>query len=231
MMCFAISAVKANRLYWLGRYTERVYISLHLLRKCYDRMIDGSPQEYMNYYHKMDVSNMYKNLDSFKLGLMYDTTNPASLIRSIESANDNAIVLREEITSESLAYIQLSMLVISKYAEVKEPNITNLQSITDHLLAFWGSIDERVADDRVINLIKTGRLVENIDMHVRFSYEFDRIKTTFDQLGECEPIKMGLYDNHIMSLLKSMLNVDEYNPEDTTYETTLLKYMNQLVLV
>ena len=36
-----ISATKANSLYWLGRYEERVYITLHLLRKCYDKMIDG----------------------------------------------------------------------------------------------------------------------------------------------------------------------------------------------
>ena len=42
----AISANKANRLYWLGRYTERVYLSLHFLRRYYDQMIDGHPQNY-----------------------------------------------------------------------------------------------------------------------------------------------------------------------------------------
>ena len=41
-----ISAAKANRLYWLGRYEERVYLTLHLLRKCYDKMIDGTPEDY-----------------------------------------------------------------------------------------------------------------------------------------------------------------------------------------
>lgn len=45
MTCYTISAMKANRLYWLGRYTERVYTSLHFLRRCYDRMIDGQPEE------------------------------------------------------------------------------------------------------------------------------------------------------------------------------------------
>lgn len=231
MMCFAISAVKANRLFWLGRYTERVYTSLHLLRRCYDRMIDGSPQEYEDYYHKMDLNAMYHDLDSFKLGLMYDKNNPASLIRSLQSASDNAIVLREEITSESLAYIELSMSLINKYAVLQEPNITNLQPITDYLLAFWGSVDERVNDERISNLIKTGRLVENIDMHVRFGYDYDRVENSFEQLEDCEPIRMGLYDNNIMSQLKTMLKEDQYDPENIDYETTLLKYMNQLVLV
>ena len=37
-----LSANKANSLFWLGRYEERVYITLHLMRKCYDKMIDGT---------------------------------------------------------------------------------------------------------------------------------------------------------------------------------------------
>lgn len=41
-----LSPSKANSLYWLGRYTERVYLELHLLRLCFDKMIDGDPQEY-----------------------------------------------------------------------------------------------------------------------------------------------------------------------------------------
>ena len=36
-ICNAISATKANRLYWLGRYAERVYLSLHLLLKFYEQ--------------------------------------------------------------------------------------------------------------------------------------------------------------------------------------------------
>mgnify|MGYP003595176586 FL=1 len=77
MVCYTISATKANRLYWLGRYTERVYTSLHLLRRCYDKMIDGSTDEYEMYYHTMDVADTYPDIEAFKLGLMYDSHNPA----------------------------------------------------------------------------------------------------------------------------------------------------------
>ena len=230
-MCFAISAVKANRLYWLGRYTERVYISLHLLRRCYDKMIDGDLKEYENYYRTMDADRQYKNMEDFKMGLMYDEHNPASLVRSLEAANDNAIVLREEITSESLAYIQMSLALMKRCAERRVSNITNLQSVTDYLLAFWGSAAERIGDERVRNFIRTGRLVENIDMHIRFGYDFDRIEDSFTQLVSCETIKSGLYDPNMMDRLRSMLTVEQYQPMNTCYETTLLKYMNQLILV
>lgn len=115
--CNAISAIKANRLYWLGRYTERVYISLHLLRRYYDKMIDGKPKEYEEYYQKLDTSNPYPDKESFRIGYMYDDKNPCSLISGLTAANDNAIVLREEIMSETLSYIELSLSYIRKSAE------------------------------------------------------------------------------------------------------------------
>lgn len=115
----AISAIKANRLYWLGRYTERVYISLHLLRRYYDKMIDGEPKEYEEYYQKLDTSNPYPDMESFRMGYMYDDKNPCSLISGLIAANDNAIVLREEIMSETLSYVELSLSHIRKSAEKK----------------------------------------------------------------------------------------------------------------
>ena len=51
-----ISATKANRLYWLGRYEDRVYMTLHLLNKCYDKMIDGQPDEYTHFWQRLDTA-------------------------------------------------------------------------------------------------------------------------------------------------------------------------------
>ena len=110
VMCYTIPANKANRLFWLGRYTERVYISLHLLRRYYDRMIDGQPKDYEEFYQKLDFGNPYPDKESLRLGYMYDANNPASLLSELVAANDNAIVLREEIKSETLSYVQLSLL-------------------------------------------------------------------------------------------------------------------------
>jgi hypothetical protein len=47
---------------------------------------------------------------------MYDPQNRVS-VAGLESANDNAIVLREEIKSESLSYIQMSLCYIKECAE------------------------------------------------------------------------------------------------------------------
>ena len=231
MMCYAISATKANRLYWLGRYTERVYISLHLLRRYYDKMIDGQPLEYEEYYKKLDINNPYGDMDSFRMGHMYDEKNPCSLLSGLESANDNAIVLREEIMSETLSYIQLSLCYIKKEAEKKDANITNLQCITDYLLAFWGSIDERVFDERIRNFLKIGKLVENVDMHIRFDYPYYRIEEAYESLKNCAEIEDGLFDQMILKQLDNLLVDDLYNHQDDEYKIKVLKFLNHLVLL
>ncbi len=231
MMCYAIPATKANRLYWLGRYAERVYISLHLLRRYYDRMIDGDPKDYEEYYQKLDIVDQYGNDEAFRLGQMYDPKNVGSLISGLELANDNAIVLREEIKSESLSYIQMSLCHIKQCAERQEKNITELQPITDYLLAFFGSIDERVFDERLRNLIKMGRLVENIDLHIRFDYPYYRIEEAFESLKDCAAVEDNLFDQVILQRLDELIREDLYEAPTDGYKQTLLTYLNHLVLL
>ena len=222
----AISAIKANRLYWLGRYTERVYISLHLLRRYYDKMIDGEPKEYEEYYQKLDTNNPYPDRESFRIG-----KNPCSLISGLTAANDNAIVLREEIMSETLSYIELSLSYIRKSAEKKGDNITDLQPITDYLLAFWGSVDERVFDERVRNFLRIGKLVENMDMHIRFDYPFYRIEEAFESLKLCAETEEGIFDPMILEHLDELLSEEKYDSSNLEYKATVLKYLNHLVLL
>ena len=67
-----ISANTANRLFWLGRYVERVYMTLHLLRRVYDKMIDGQPADYESFWKKLDMTDSYASTGEFTLGMMYD---------------------------------------------------------------------------------------------------------------------------------------------------------------
>ncbi len=233
MISYTISANKANRLYWLGRYAERVYISLHLLRRYYDKMIDGQPKEYEEYYQKLDASNLYTDMESFRMGYMYDGKNPCSLLSGLTSAYDNAIVLREEIMSETLSYIQLSLSHIHEAAKKEDSNITDLQPITDYLLAFWGSVDERV-QERIRNILRIGKLIENMDMHIRFDYPFFRIKEVYDSLKKCGETEEELFDLMILQQLDKLLDEDVYNmhhENNAEYKGKLLKYLNHLVLL
>ena len=227
-----ISAAKANRLFWLGRYAERVYIELHLLRRYHDRMLDGDAREYEEYYRRLEIPNPYDDAEGFKLGFLYDRTNPASIISGLTSANDNAIVLREEIKSETMGYIQLSLVAIERFAALNEENITNLQPITDYLLAFWGSIDERIFDERVRNFLRMGRFVELTDMLLRFEYSYFRVVEAFEALRECSEREDGILDKHMLVLLQHLLGHEEdYDITNLGFKAKAINYLNHLVLI
>ena len=142
-----ISASKANSLFWLGRYEERVYITLHLMRKCYDKMIDGEMEDYWPFWQKFDPQGVYQTNDEFTLGMMYDDRNPSSVMSAQTRAMDNAILLREEIMSETLSYLEMSVALLKRCSEKQETNVMILQPVIDWSLAFWGAAEQRLLNE------------------------------------------------------------------------------------
>lgn len=226
-----ISAMKANRLYWLGRYEERVYMTLHLLRKCYDKMIDGDPKEYEEFWQKLDATNSYGTTDEFTLGMMYDEKNPCSLMAEMNFAKDNAILLREDIMTETLSYIEMSIAHLNECKEAKEQNITKLQPITDWSLAFWGSIFQRIVNPQIISLIVIGRNVEHIDMLIRYDYPFERIQLAYNEIKKYGENVRRIFDSIIEKHLNDLLTKYQYEHQTPDYKNKVLKYINHLVMV
>ena len=88
-----ISLEHSDRLYWLGRYTERVFTTLKTLQKLYDRTIDNRSgyAEYLGYF---GLSDSYGSNRDFFRSFLYDSTNPNSVAYSLERAYDNGIVCK-----------------------------------------------------------------------------------------------------------------------------------------
>ncbi len=226
-----ISATKANSLFWLGRYEERVYITLHLLRKCYDRMIDGELEDYAPLWTRLDTNGVYKTNEEFALGMMYDATNSASVMSAQTKAMDNAILLREDIMSETLSYLEMSMALMKACAERKEINVTALQPVIDWSLAFWGSAEQRLRNHNALYIMMTGRNVENLDMLLRFEYPFDRVALAYESLSRYMHAMPSIIDDHIEGQLNSLIVEERYNLRDIEYKNKLLAFINQLVRV
>ncbi len=226
-----ISAMKANRLFWLGRYEERVYMTLHLLRQCYDKMIDGDAKDYEEFWQKLDSTSSYATPEDFRLGMMYDEKNPCSIISELNYAKDNAILLREDIMSETLSYIEMSIAHMNKCKVSGESNITMLQPITDWTLSFWGSTFQRINNFKIISLIVIGRNVELIDMLIRFGYPFDRIQLAYDEIKRYGSHVPRTLDSIIQKQLDNLLTAYQYEHQDADYKNKILKYINHLVLV
>ena len=106
----AISAEQADRLYWLGRYVERVYSTLRLFNLSIDRMIDKDGEDYVEFCRRLAIpSDIYADADDFQSRYLFDPSNPDSIYSNLSRAYDNAIVLRNFITTETMAYIQLAL--------------------------------------------------------------------------------------------------------------------------
>ncbi len=161
-----ISVEQADRLYWLGRYTERVYTTLRMFSKSFDSLIDGIADSYVDFCKSIDIPNVYMDKADFVRRYPFDVEISDSIISNLNRAYDNAIVLRESIGSECLAYIQLAIYEMNKAANSKSPLI-ELQRVNDNLLAFYGIVDDQIDSENVRNIIKAGKRIERIDMYAR----------------------------------------------------------------
>lgn len=161
-----ISVEQADRLYWLGRYTERVYTTLRMYSKSFDTMIDEITDSYDDYCKRMDIPNIYKSKEDFQYRYPFEPENPDSIISNLNRAYDNAIVLRESIGSETLSYIQLAIYDMNK-AKVSRSPLIEMQRVIDNILAFWGIADDWIDSEQVRNMIKAGKRIERIDLYAR----------------------------------------------------------------
>ncbi len=161
-----ISVEQASRLYWLGRYTERAYTTIRMFFNSYDRMIDEERESYTAFCSSIDIPDIYQSKEDFLKRYPFDAENPDSIISNLNRAYDNAIVLRESISTEALSYIQLAIYEMNKAAKSSAP-LFELQRVLDDILAFWGIIDDRIDSEETRNIIKAGKRIERIDLYAR----------------------------------------------------------------
>lgn len=177
-----ISVEKANHLFWLGRYAERVFTTLRKFFRVYDSMIDTTEIEslYGEYCERLSIPNVY-TADNFVQKYLFDEKNRDSLRSSMEQAYDNAIVLRDELSSNVLSYIQMALDVLKSAEDAKAP-LFKLQPVIDYLFAFWGCVDDYVVSEECRNIIKTGRYVERLDLYLRLEYHTKDIEKEFRKM-------------------------------------------------
>ncbi len=161
-----ISVEQANELYWLGRYTERVYTTVRMYFKTFDTMIDDKEDAYIKFCSAVDIPNVYADRADFQTNYAFNKENPDSIISNLERAYDNAIVLRDSISTEALSYVQLAIYEMNKAAASDAP-LFELQHVLDVLLAFWGIVDDRIDSEQIRNIIKAGKRIERIDIYAR----------------------------------------------------------------
>lgn len=192
-----ISVEQLDRLYWLGRYVERVYTTTCLYSTRYDIMIDGDCTSYADFCRNLEIPNIYTSPEDFRYTYAYSEEDENSIFSNLNRAYDNAIELRETIGSEALSYIQLAIYDMNK-AKISDAPLIDLQKVMDNLHAFWGVIDDEVDDERCRNKMLIGKRVERIDLYGRLKLDRKAMTREVQRLA-------GRIDRSAIHYQKSML--------------------------
>ncbi|MBQ5989000.1 MAG: alpha-E domain-containing protein [Oscillospiraceae bacterium] len=212
-----ISIEHSDRLYWLGRYTERFFITLRSLDRLYDKMIDDK-YGYREYLVNFGLNDSYTDSLDFIRSFLYDENNPNSAAYCLERAYDNGIVLREEISSKTLSFLQMAKDTLTKSQD--KPNVRlSLLPLKDILYSFWGSINEHIYDDEIRNIIYIGKTLERLDLYMRMRFPFATVEKEFIRL--CKNLHRVpkdtpfRYNTKYLSILVETLGTKEDYEKDT----------------
>lgn len=179
-----ISLEHSDRLFWLGRYVERTFTNAKALETYFDKMLDTDPAMYKKYLDAFGIYDKWGNMKTFIYSFLFEKKNPHSVINSINKAYDNGIVLREDISTEALSFIQLAMDKMNKIEQSEKGLVLEMISLEDILFSFWGCVDDYLYDAEKKNIIYIGKYVERLDLYFRLDYPKEYINVEFERLCE-----------------------------------------------
>lgn len=203
-----ISIEQADRLFWLGRYSERVYTTIRLYFESYDELIDGSGDLYSKFCRSIDIPDVYGSMEVFEEKYPFDSTDPNSIMSNLTRAYDNAIELRDEIGSEVISYIQLAIYAMNK-AKISKAPLIEMQRVMDNILAFWGIADDSIDSEHARNMIKAGKRIERIDLYGRLKISRKELMREILRLIPRLERSGLTYNKENLMLLKELAEADE----------------------
>ena len=184
MGTFSLS--QQNRLFWLGRYSERVRTTVQFMLEQYDRQLDGTGMDYPRFCKDMGIPCIYDSAEDFCRRYLFDADDPSSIRSSVEAMLGNGMVLRETISTPTLAYLQMAHSAMDLAAHSESPSV-ELQWVLDDIMAFRGSLADAVESEQSRNIVKSGGIVERISLMLRLSFLLEQLE------GELRKLLNRLY--------------------------------------
>lgn len=179
MGTFSLS--QQNRLFWLGRYSERVRTTVQFMLEQYDRQLDGTGMDYPRFCKDMGIPCIYDSAEDFCRRYLFDAEDPSSIRSSVEAMLGNGMVLRETISTPTLAYLQMAHSAMEMAAHSESPSV-ELQWVIDDIMAFRGSLSDTVESEQSRNIVKSGGIVERVSLMLRLSFHLEQLEAEMRKL-------------------------------------------------
>lgn len=180
-MDYSLSITKISHLFWLGRYAARVDATLRYLAGWYDTMLDGKPIDYRGFCRSLDIPCPYTNPHNFMRSYIFDRKNPDSIRSAAEFMLENGMVLRENIGSDALSYLQMAVYAMDNASLSVNPGL-GFQKVCDLIMAFAGRCDIYIDHPGIRNMIKCGSSVERVSLYLSFGYPDEHLRKAVHEL-------------------------------------------------
>lgn len=162
-----ITLNKSNRLFWLGRYAERVYQNVECVRDVHEDLLDGKAVSVDDLCLKLGIPNVYESPEDFCNRFSFDSSISQSILTTADAMIGNGMVLREVLGSQTLSYLQMTVTALEA-ASLSTAVDVQLQWVLDDIMAFRGSYAEYIDAEEIRSVIRCGASVERIGTLLRF---------------------------------------------------------------
>lgn len=210
----SISTEHSSRIYWLGRYTERAFTTLKSLERLYDKVIDRDPGHYKKYLECFGLNDIYGDYRKFFQSFIFDKNNSCSAAYSLERAYDNGIELREEISTDALAYLQLAKDKLKSAENTPQGLVVAMMPLEDILYGFYGCFIDHIYSDEIRNIFLCARYVERVELYIRLKYRSEKIVSEAERMcGFLKRIPENTpyrYNENILENLMEMIYSEKY---------------------
>ncbi len=163
-----ITLNKNNRLFWLGRYAERLCQGVSKVRTIQDELLDGDPATAQALCANLGLSVVYDTAEEACNHYCFDRALPESLLSAADAMIGNGMVLRELLGTPTLSYLQMAVTALETAATHGNSCAIELQWVIDDIMAFRGSYNDAIDSEEIRNIIKSGASVERLSGLIRF---------------------------------------------------------------
>ena len=109
-----------------------------------------------------------------------------------------------------MAYIQLAIDDIHN-ADRGVATIADLMLAIDHILAFWGCVNDMIDNEQIRNIIKLGKGLERLDLYLSLDLPDSDIIREYRRMKQFLAKSKLRYDESVINTVDSMISDSKLN--------------------